>query len=76
MAGSLRRAITCSRTCLIRSTGSDSPTGAAMVTPVNRLPDAGSSPLRRLTGSASGRASTGTPSTSWYRPSPPHSAAR
>ena len=47
-----------------------------MVTPVNLLPDAGSSSVRRLTGMVSGRASTGTPSTSWYRPRPPHSAAR
>ena len=76
MAGSLRPAITCWRTCRIRSTGSDSPTGAAIVTPANRLPEAGSSAPRRLTGRASGSASTGTPSTSWYRPSPPHSAAR
>src|SRR4029077_6317113 len=53
-----------------------SPTGAAVVTPGNLLPDAGSSAPRRLTGRASGSASTGTPSTSWYRPSPPHSAAR
>ena len=76
IAGSLRRAITCSRICFIRAAGSDSPIGAAMVTPAHWLPDAGSSPVRRLTGMAIGTASTGTPSTSWYRPRPPHSAAR
>ena len=76
IAGSLRRAITCSRTSRIRSAGSDSPTGAAIVTPANLLPAARSSAVRRLTGSASGSSSTGTPRASWYRPRPPHRAAR
>ena len=64
-AGSPRRAMTCSRTSRIRSTGSGSPTGAAIVIPVIRLPAAGSSAVRRLTGRASGSSPTGTPSASW-----------
>ena len=39
-----------------------SPTGATSRAPAKRLPPAGSSSLRRLTGIASGTASTGTPS--------------
>ena len=43
----------------MRSAGSSSPTGAAMVAPAKRLPPAGSSSVRVLIGRASGSASTG-----------------
>ena len=61
MAGSVRAVRIVSRTMRIRTTGSGSPTGAAMRTPDHWLPAAGSSPARRLIGMASGRASTGRP---------------
>ena len=76
MAGSATAVRTCSRMSKMRRAGSGSPIGAAMRAPAKRLPPAGSSSVRRFTGIASGSASMGTPSASWYRRSAPQSAAR
>ena len=55
MAASSRRCVICARIFRIRATGSV-PIGAARLTPVNRLPPAGSDADRRLTGTARGSA--------------------
>jgi hypothetical protein len=59
-ASSLRWAIW-DRILRMRSAGSSVPMGAARLTPVNRLPPAGSDSARRFTGTAMGSVATGTP---------------
>jgi hypothetical protein len=65
IAGSSRRWVICARIFCMRAIGSAVPIGAARLTPVKRLPPAGSESARRLTGTAIGSVATGTPSASW-----------
>ena len=65
IAGSSRRWVIWARIFFIRDTGSAVPSGAAKLTPVNRLPPAVSASARRLTGTAIGSVLIGTPSAWW-----------
>jgi hypothetical protein len=65
IAGSSRRCVICARIFFIRATGSAVPSGAARLTPVNRLPPAVSASARRFTGTVIGSVLIGTPRTSW-----------
>ena len=65
IARSSRLLVICERMFLIRTSGSCSPIGAARLTPAKRFPPAGSASDRRLTGTAIGNASMGTPLASW-----------
>ena len=65
MARSSRLRVIWDRMFLIRFSGSTRPIGAARLTPANRFPPAGSLSDRRLTGTAIGKVSIGTPIASW-----------
>lgn len=65
MARSSRLRVIWARTFWMRLRGSTTPMGAAMFTPANLLPPAGSESERTFTGTAMGSDATGMPLASW-----------